>query len=278
MFICKSLAVNFYSDWNEEGKSEPELPHYGFYSSFQDLLVGQGEDILTTTDVAESEYKNSEPEKSLQDLSEDQLAAIDALIFEETAAICDPMDWEDLMRANGGKHSTKLVQNCFKAIGRTLTDPSTKALSEQPCKEPIQFHVVWVRSIPRTARLGFLSVIYSHPPGCAELNLWTTDDETGQRANQTLSPYIPEEQLHIRTINEMSLVRDIQATFPEMKPLLEEKKALFSNLLEYGGVKLPAYSDALRFLLLAAYGGVYVDADVLVMRSFRPLLSRDFWY
>jgi hypothetical protein len=42
------------------------------------------------------------------------------------------------------------------------------------------------------------------------------------------------------------------------------------------GTHLPAYSDALRFLLLTAYGGGNIDADVLLMRSFQPLYSRDF--
>jgi len=152
-------------------------------------------------------------------------------------------------------------------------------LSEQPCREPIQFHGVWVGPLRRTMRLALLSVIYSHPPGCAELNLWTIDDQTRDSATEALRPYLPKEQFHIRTVDTVSLLRDIQTTYPEMKPLLEEKRELFSDLRrDYGGLRLPAYSDTVRWLLLAAYGGVYIDADVLLMRSFRPLLSRDFWY
>jgi hypothetical protein len=71
---------------------------------------------------------------------------------------------------------------------------------------------------------------------------------------------------------------DIRETFPSLGPLLEEREDIFSSLDQPDMDSLPAYSDAIRFFLLAAYGGVYVDADVLIMRSFQPLLSRDFWY
>ena len=80
------------------------------------------------------------------------------------------------------------------------------------------------------------------------------------------------------TLNGTTLVMNTRKIFPSLGPLLEEKEIIFSSLNDPGHQNLPAYADAIRFLVLAAYGGVYMDADVLVMRSFQPLFSRDFWY
>lgn len=45
-----------------------------------------------------------------------------------------------------------------------------------------------------------------------------------------------------------------------------------------GGGRLPAVLDVARYLLLYRYGGLWLDADVVVMRDFAPLQGLDFAY
>jgi len=210
--------------------------------------------------------------------SSEDSKAVDRLIFEHTRQICDQVDKRSIMTENEGIHSTRLVQECFGALNQSLTDPSTKQMSETFCEKPTLFHAVWVGPLKRTVRLSLMSIVYNHPPGCVDVTLWTVDNPSRDAAEKGLRPYVPEGSLHVRTLDGKALMEEINATFPDIGYLLEEKHGLFDQVSNHRSGGLAAYSDALRFLLLAAYGGVYLDVDVLVMRSFRPLQSRDFWY
>lgn len=39
-----------------------------------------------------------------------------------------------------------------------------------------------------------------------------------------------------------------------------------------------AYSDAVRFLVLYRFGGIYIDGDVLLLRNLEPFSHYDFVY
>ena len=210
--------------------------------------------------------------------SNKHMDAVDKLFYQDTRRYCDRMDNATLMTAKDGSGSTRIVQECFAALEETLTDSSTQLLLEQPCHNSTPFHTVWVGQVHRTVRLSLMSVVYSHPPGCVKMNLWTVDDQSRAAAHKTLLPYFPSGSLHVRVLHGTTLAMTIREIFPSLGPVLDEKESIFSDLNEPGDQNLAAYSDAIRFLVLAAYGGVYMDADVLVMRSFQPLLSRDFWY
>jgi Glycosyltransferase sugar-binding region containing DXD motif len=224
------------------------------------------------------------PETTLMVASSEQESVLqnqqvfDTLLYEEARRRCDAMDNADLMNANQGMESILIVQACFAALTQTLADPLTKELSVQPCQEPTRFHTFWAGEILRTTRLSLMSIVHSHPPGCVVIDLWTVDEQSRAAAVDVLLPYFPDHSLQVRTVNGTTLRDDICDTFPALKPMLEERDNLFFNLHKPGELNLEAYSDVLRFLLLAAYGGVYVDVDVLVLRSFQPLYSTDFWY
>lgn len=59
------------------------------------------------------------------------------------------------------------------------------------------------------------------------------------------------------------------ASLPALKAVVRASVASGSRV---------AYSDAVRFLVLYQYGGIYTDADVLLLRNMEPLGHYDFVY
>ena len=234
---------------------------------------------------------NTMRSKELKDTSEDetfelaQPSAVDKLFYEDVRYLCDKVDDAPLMRADEGINSTHIVQDCFTALEQTLHHPAVRRISQHGCKEGgfTLFHTVWVGPIWDAVRLGLMSTVYSHPQGCVQLNMWTTTEENRSNISETLKPYFSAFSLKVHVLNGTSLLNDLEETLPSLQPLIQQKRDVFVDLTSMKGRLLPGFSDGMRFLLLAAYGGVYVDADVLVLRSFQPLVdngrtSRDFYY
>ena len=72
----------------------------------------------------------------------------------------------------------------------------------------------------------------------------------------------------------------MMTNFPDLTESILSAKRLLYGLFVYqeNRLGLTPLSDVVRVLVLAAYGGIYLDLDVLVLRSFRPLLGHDFYY
>lgn len=62
------------------------------------------------------------------------------------------------------------------------------------------------------------------------------------------------------------------------KQLVPHKTELGRAVAAAGRGQSVAYSDAVRFLVLYKYGGIYIDADCLILRDLRPLRNVEFVY
>jgi Glycosyltransferase sugar-binding region containing DXD motif len=214
----------------------------------------------------------------------------DEMLFNESnpssvRSICNRLDNKTLMLEYEKDSDPSLLQDCLAALEATTmmqkTTTGHQLPTPPPCQTPTLFHAFWSGTLLLNARLGLLSTVYNQPRGCVELHLWTTNKDHQQEYRKALEPYMSQQYLHVRSLNGTQLATDIGQVFPTLQPLLQQhSQNLFGQLNDPNPNGLTPFSDGIRFLVLAAYGGVYVDADVLVLRSFQPLLSsgRDFIY
>jgi hypothetical protein len=136
-----------------------------------------------------------------------------------------------------------------------------------------------------------LSTVYSQN-GCSRLQLWTTNHVSQRFLQDALAPYGSKEFFSVNILNMTDVFVNIQSNFPDLSDILYAKRHLIAELttnIEKDSAvgaahsrrrqrKQTLYSDMIRVLVLAAYGGVYFDTDVLLLRNLQPLLSRDFYY
>jgi hypothetical protein len=135
---------------------------------------------------------------------------------------------------------------------------------------PLLYHTVLVDALPPTFPLTLWSFLASQ---CCDAQLWvwvapgvaTGDAETG----------VPAALLAGRVVFKQL---DLGAAWREVKPLLpaDTRDAADADARAAAFAAAPAVqarANWARLLLLALYGGIYVDADMVYLRDWRPVLS-----
>lgn len=131
---------------------------------------------------------------------------------------------------------------------------------------PNRFHFVWYgRELPFTHALALRSVVRSCAD--AEVILHASDDLTGQPHWDALVRDCP--SVRREPIDPQALLRAC-ARYDLPTAALQDT---YDELLRRRG--FAALSDLLRYALLLAHGGVYLDLDVLVVRDLAPLRKVD---
>ena len=100
--------------------------------------------------------------------------------------------------------------------------------------------------------------------------VWTlprTKEATEQQI-ESLKTYCPTSSIEVKTT--LDLIEMVKADGSALK-MCEEALSL-----TYENFDLAAVSDLIRFVALYYYGGIYVDSDVLMVKSMAPFFNKDF--
>ena len=143
------------------------------------------------------------------------------------------------------------------------------------CHCPNLLHATWKGPLPATARLGILSFLYAQPTNCVTLKLWVTDSDTEKSLQETLPNHLSLEILHL-DFNDIA--NQIVALHPTLTDIVQKSRDNLVLLNNSTSTPPVGFSDVVRLFVLAAYGGIYLDCDMLLLKPLTPLLSRDFYY
>ncbi|CAG8570973.1 12631_t:CDS:1 [Acaulospora colombiana] len=172
----------------------------------------------------------------------------------------------------GNIKSIPVIQ-CLRYLDNNESDyilphNSIKGVSSPPpiCSRdypPMLFHVFWQGPINDKLAFMMKSFLFSQPLNCSILYVWLDTSY-----NNLYPKYDP----HMR------LLHRFVPTIIRFKSWNTRKQlssiSMFSGQIDnQNSVTL---SDMVRFVILYKYGGIYVDADVLLMRDMRPLYYANF--
>lgn len=198
-----------------------------------------------------------------------------------TRELCDRMD--GFKESKQRKDQISMFVDCMEAMEKQ----QRRIRSELPERcdsksdDVVQIHSYWDGPFAETAKLGLVSSVYAHAPGCAHLTIYSESIEAKHSIEEGLLPYLGSQHFHVEILNSTKLVGLIVEHNPDLKPAIE-KVGNFTLSLDRRPPNFfrTLYSDLVRVLVLAAYGGVYLDSDVLVLNSLAPLLAsgKDFFY
>jgi len=128
-----------------------------------------------------------------------------------------------------------------------------------PASVPAHLHFIWIgQALPWFAKLAVQTAI-DHVPA-ARVSLWATHDLT---ADTHVLQLRRDERFALHTLDAETLFADAPATLPV---------ALLANL--FTSLTQPAArANIARLLVLARFGGVYLDTDTVTLRDLSPLYS-----
>lgn len=211
-------------------------------------------------------------------------------------AACEDFDNFNLLKLyQNNKNSSELFTNCMNALEYAQQQNDIVVSSTDNNNETITlcdilpdnllFHVIWIDGeLPPTAKLSIISIIYHHQQ-CSQLIIWTTNEHTKMNLEMELSLYTTNmnqfglKVVIVKIINEDELIDKVSNNFPDLSNQIQLSKSLWKDAMNKKNyVKIAAYSDIIRVLLLASYGGIYIDCDVLILQSLYPLILYDFYY
>jgi hypothetical protein len=204
---------------------------------------------------------------------------MDALFFDANASAarraCASLDSESNMLEHKERGSDQLFLDCMDAL-----ESAQEQVDQEACpEEPLLIHAYWATGpLPDVAELSMRSILHTQRPGCFRVLLWTSGEESQRTLSDQLSKY--SRDLTVQRINSSDLISRMIANFPDIAGTISNASRVLESWGGDNGLAgLPIkLSDAVRFLVLAAYGGIYLDADNLVLRSLLPLVARDFAY
>ncbi|KAK3808600.1 MAG: hypothetical protein J3Q66DRAFT_392095 [Benniella sp.] len=144
----------------------------------------------------------------------------------------------------------------------------------------MHFHIFWRGAITDKLSLAAHAFLFSQPLDRARLHLWidSTDLPEGQPEDYSQNPFARD--LTTAPINQFIKLhawdQEAQETYaypPLQQGSVDEESSGITGSLPQQKARIPpvALSDEARFLILYRYGGMYLDADVLLLRDMSPL-------
>jgi hypothetical protein len=144
----------------------------------------------------------------------------------------------------------------------------------------MHFHIFWRGVITDKLSLAAHAFLFSQPLDRARLHLWidSADLPEGQPEDYSQNPFAKD--LTTEPINQFIRLhawdQEAQETYaypPLQQGSVDEESGEIVGSLPQQKAQIPpvALSDEARFLILYRYGGMYLDADVLLLRDMSPL-------
>ena len=179
---------------------------------------------------------------------------------------------------------------CLQALQRYADEQrETKLNSNDSCSECltsiVNYHTFWQIDDSsssdfhwRVMLLNIMSYLSTQNLCCTRFTLWklaTFPSSFERQLRRTFAHYIDSGVFLVRTFDMDEMCNDSvvwTSTFKDTELCM----AVNRRLLTRGN--LVSLSDLVRFVVLDAYGGIYVDGDVIFLADMRALWRRDFSY
>ncbi|RIB19133.1 hypothetical protein C2G38_2141772 [Gigaspora rosea] len=178
------------------------------------------------------------------------------------------------LEKNCGDIENIMIENCLKYLDDNEDDymisfPTTAGvLPPPPCSldhSPMLLHVFWKGQITDKIALMMKSFLYSQPLECSKLYVWLDNlNDTNFNDNEHIRPLLKYSPTNIE-FKEWNIVEQFSSS---------DIYAGWQNH-DHSTITV-ALSDLVRFVVLHNYGGIYIDADVLLVRDMRPLYYANF--
>ncbi|RIA81978.1 hypothetical protein C1645_789226, partial [Glomus cerebriforme] len=164
-----------------------------------------------------------------------------------------------------------LAEQCLEYLDKyesdyMIPDSNSKSSTEcSPDQPPMLFHVFWKGDISDKIAMMIKSFLFTQPLKCSKLYVWLDDTTMSLEENPHSSPFLL-----------------FSPKFIEFKKWNTEEQLNYDPIYKgweyiYGTKRRSvSFSDMVRFVVLQRYGGIYVDADVLLLRDLRPFYQTDF--
>ncbi|KAF9924910.1 hypothetical protein BGZ67_009011 [Mortierella alpina] len=165
-----------------------------------------------------------------------------------------------------------------------LIPPKPKVSESQappPATTPMNFHIFWRGPITDKLSLSAHSFLFTQPLKRAHLHLWIDSADLPDglpedyAQNAYAAPLIKEPLNRFITIHAWDQAAELAYSYGEDED--DSKHALEQQLMslstpeeQHKPVKPVALSDEARFLILNRNGGIYLDADVLLLKDMSP--------
>ena len=215
-------------------------------------------------------------------LSPQQLLAVetDALFFDKESVArqaCQKLDDKMHVQQHIAANSSQLFLDCMDALETAQEKVDQKACNDDDDDEPLLIHMYWADGPLRdTAALSLRSVLHSQPKDCFQVMLWTASADTQQMLRSNLSKYNKDKEvIVVQPLNSTNLIDRMKTNFPNIADTITAASGVLSD---FNGANARKVSDGVRVMVLAAYGGIYLDFDCLLLRSLQPLAKHDFFY
>ncbi|GJJ72640.1 hypothetical protein EMPS_04998 [Entomortierella parvispora] len=165
-----------------------------------------------------------------------------------------------------------------------MDDEESTASKDQVYPKPMDFHIFWRGPISDKLSLAAHAFLFTQPLDRSRLHLWidSSDFPGGKPENYAKNPFSQDLVLDpIRQyvkIHPWHQVEQESFAFPPPPPSQssENTDSVESTMTEGLTMKVNdvvppvALSDEARFLILHRYGGMYLDADVLLLKDMSP--------
>eukprot|EP00475_Leptophrys_vorax_P008003 TRINITY_DN15123_c0_g1_i4.p1 TRINITY_DN15123_c0_g1~~TRINITY_DN15123_c0_g1_i4.p1 ORF type:complete len:444 (+),score=90.01 TRINITY_DN15123_c0_g1_i4:56-1333(+) len=163
----------------------------------------------------------------------------------------------------------------FRNVTATTQDAAAFACTD---RQPILIHSFWHGNVTDKVALMIKSFLFTQPLECARLKVWVAEyDPVAVRENEHVQKFVRfmeagivefknfsfEEQFKL--YGENHLVEDL-ITRQCSRDIFHCSKESFSPSAFYR-----SFSDLVRLMLLYNFGGIYVDADTILLRDLSPL-------
>ena len=166
----------------------------------------------------------------------------------------------------------ELKVNCpLDNVSQCLTYLDTQKPRERRLDRVLLFHTAWIGKISPVHTFLLKSFLATQDLSRSILVFWT-DADSYQRINN--STFFVPFQNHPNIIFKLFDIKALARGSPLDNDSPEHSEHVKSLLNAQGAL----FGDLIRMLLLYRFGGVYLDADVILLRPFNVLLVNEFAY
>lgn len=174
-------------------------------------------------------------------------------------------------------------EDCMRLLKDTesyTTEVDSAAFERQYCgAEKVLFHMYWDGHMTDRTALILRSYLYTQDLQCTKMILWTMNSTSFlcQNTSSTIPGCNRYDQQASRWKEHVEFrLLDLPGELAKVSRFVG--RAINVSYVEARAVDGLDFSDIFRYTILANHGGVYIDADVLLLRDFQVLWEHEFAY
>lgn len=204
------------------------------------------------------------------------IVGIASLLLRATQKQRTAVDVDKLMDICAGESCLRMLTN----TSSYTTKVDSAAFEDRYCKEEkVLYHMYWTKHMDDRTNMVIRSYLHTQDLKCTRLIIWTLNTESlacqSSKEGSSCSPYDGWAASKHPNNVEFRLL-DIESEAAKLQAFLGAPvdPEVFRKRSGNG----MGFSDLVRFTVLANYGGIYIDSDVLLLRDLAMLWDLEFAY